>query len=317
MAKPKSSSPKPPRSPEQSGAARRTAIVSVLLILGLTASTLGYLRVRKYVETKAVYSPDPPIVVLKNPPVWMSGFLADTIATSVRPDTSKSPFDNQLLKDAYESLRVNPWIKTVRQVRRVYGKAPGDTLEVDCDYRAPVALVAYEDKYTLVDADRVILPEQFRLDDLKKVMYGNDAAQGKLQLRIIEGVTHRPTEAGAVWEGKDLAAGLRVAQLLAHQPFAEEIVRIDVSNADGRRDRNEAHVVLYTKANTQLRWGRDPNPDEFIEAKPNTKLVHMAQIYKQYHRIDAGQPWLDLRFDRVMYPVQTAITETATTASTR
>jgi hypothetical protein len=232
--------------------------------------------------------------------------LAETIADSARPDVPSSPFDKQVLVNAYDTLKINPWIKKVNEVRRVYGKAPGDRLEVDCVYHTPAALVEYDNRYTLIADDRTILPEQFSAEQLPRVMFEAKGDGGHTRLRIIQGVVDHPTEAGAIWAGEDVAGGLKMAALLAGRPFADEIVRIDVSNAAGRRDPRQPFIVLLTKQGTQIRWGRPPGENDFTEASPGQKLAHLQEIYAQYHRIDADQPWIDLRFDHVIYPIQQA-----------
>ena len=126
-------------------------------------------------EQKLVPATESPVVLLKNRPVWMSDFLAEQIAKTARPDGTHSAFDHQLLVDTVALLKANPWIRNVRQVRRAYGAKPGDTLEVDCDYRAPVALVQYNrDSFWLVDGEGVKLPAQFDLSQLNRVVRGAD-----------------------------------------------------------------------------------------------------------------------------------------------
>ena len=83
------------------------------------------------------------------------------ITAPIRPDIAKSPFDHQVLVDAVAALKQNPWIREIRDVRRTYSQSPGDTIEIDCDYRAPIALVKFADRYTLVDNEGTVLPEQF------------------------------------------------------------------------------------------------------------------------------------------------------------
>src|SRR5205085_11418901 len=112
---------------------------------------------------------EPPSVVLKDRPIWVGDFLAEQIARSVRPIGAHSALDHQLLVDITHQLATNPWIKTVRQVRRSYVKAPGDTVEIDCEYRAPVALVRWKDFFWLVDGEGVKLPEQFTIEQLSRI----------------------------------------------------------------------------------------------------------------------------------------------------
>ena len=78
--------------------------------------------------------------MLINRPAWMSDFLAAQIVKSTQPIGLHSAFNQQLLIDTAKSLESNPWIKHVNQIRRVFGEAPGDTLTVDCEYRAPPLL---------------------------------------------------------------------------------------------------------------------------------------------------------------------------------
>lgn len=294
--------PRLPRMPRPS----RSGAIVLLVCLLVATSIAGYLKVRSYVIARLGALPVRPTVMLKNQPVWMSAYLAQSIANSVRPASPSSPFDKQVLVDAYNALAINPWIKHVNEVRRVYGTSPGDRLEIDCVYRTPAALVQVGDQYTLVANDGAVLPEEFSANDLPRVMFTSATAGSHTQLRIIQGVTEHPTKVGAVWSGDDLAAGLRMANLLANLPFADDILRIDVSNVAGRQDARSPWIVLVTKANTQIRWGRPPGNDDFTEISPATKLVHLEQIYARYHRVDANEPWLDLRFDHVIYPTQQA-----------
>jgi hypothetical protein len=60
---------------------------------------------------------------------------------------------------------------------------------------------------------------------------------------------------------------------------------------------------LITKFDTRIQWGRPINsPDAFVEVPPARKLQSLQQIYSQYHRIDGGRSWIDIRFDRITYP---------------
>jgi hypothetical protein len=202
--------------------------------------------------------------------------------------------------DTAQALATSPWIKEVRQVRRAYVHWPGDTLEVDCVYRIPTALVKWQDRYWLVDGDGCKLPAEYSLRQLPRAL---SDATGTLTLRVIQGVTRGPSRLGKPWPGDDLAAGLELAKLLAGRPFAEEVPIVDVSNFAGRRDPQAAQIVLVTKYGTQIRWGRPPSAkDYFVEVPTSQKLQSLADIFQQMHRVDGGQTWIDIRFDQVTYP---------------
>jgi hypothetical protein len=281
---------------------------SVICLL-LAAAFAGYSHLKNYVDHTLTFPHNPPRVVLKSRPAWMTDFLAEQIIASIAPNAPYSSFDQQFLARAYKTLITNPWIRHVNQIRRLYDHQPGDTIEIDCEFRAPVALVQWGEFYSLVDSEAVKLPEQFSLQQLKRIMFNND---GSVNIRLIQGVQRPPPIPGHPWQGDDLAAGLQMVGLLAGKPFAEEVLRVDVSNFAGRNDPAEAQLVLLTRDSTQIRWGRPPQAkDAFIEARWDRKLEFMQGLVQKYGRLDAGHPWVDLRLDRVYYPT----TESTSTTS--
>jgi hypothetical protein len=265
---------------------------------------------RDYVERKVIPATDSPAVLLKNRPVWMSDFLAEQIARTAKPAGTHSAFDHQLLVDVGSMLKTNPWVKKVVQVRRAYGEKPGDTIEIDCDWRAPIALVHWQDYYWLVDGDGVKLPEQYTLRQVPLVMRGSESR--RTEIRIVEGVRNPPVESGEQWPGEDLVAGLDLLKLLHGLNFADEILRVDVSNFGGRVNAKEAQLALGTRYDTQIRWGRPINSkDFFVEVSPAQKLAYLKQVWEQFHRVDGNQPWIDIRFDKITYPSGVNATPTA------
>jgi hypothetical protein len=227
----------------------------------------------------------------------------DTVAEllrSLRPATASSAFDQDLLRSRAEILAANPWVKKVNAVRRVYGQSAADTIEIDCDFRAPLALVRWEDYYWLVDAEGYKLPEQYTAEQAPEMLLD---PQRRTQMRIVEGVSRPPVESGKKWPGDDLAAALELARLLHGRRYADELFKIDVTNFAGRTDPREAQIVLVTRYGTEIRWGRPINAkDAFVEVPATKKLEALEQIFAQYHRVDANQPWLDIRFDQITYP---------------
>jgi hypothetical protein len=262
---------------------------------------------RRYVERQVAFTPRPPAVVLKNRPAWMTDFLAMQIAAGVRPSGAHSAFDRKLLVDTTASLRANPWIRKVTAVRRVYGHRPGDTLEIDCEYREPAALVRSGANYWLVDKQGVKLPEQYVAADIPKLI---EAPDKRTHIRIIEGVRRPAPKAGNRWGGDDLAAGLRMVALLAGRPYTEDVYRVNVDNYEGREDVRAPHVVLVTRFGTQVWWGLPYSPDALddgmVEVKTERKLAYMKGLFAEYGRVDAAQPWVDLRRDTIFYPDRTA-----------
>src|SRR5687768_12569665 len=170
-------------------AGRRAAAVVTCVLLCAVALAAGVFGMKRYVDREVALPKAPPVVLLKNRPVWMTDFLAGQIAASVRPAGLHSAFDHQMLVDRVAMLKTNPWIRNVRQVRRAYGRRPADTLEIDCDCRAPIALVRWQKDYWLVDGDGVKLPEKFAAADVPKIVIGQD---GRTNIRIVDGVQRPP-----------------------------------------------------------------------------------------------------------------------------
>jgi hypothetical protein len=278
----------------------------IVFVGGVAYATVA---ARKYVDREAGVPDGPLKVVLKSKPAWMSDFLAGQIAATV-PRARSSAFDHDLLVSAVAKLQGNPWVQKVHQVRRVYGDAPGDTLEVDCDFRSPVALVHSADAYWLVDNDGVKLPEQFAADELPKIITGRD---GKMNIRVIDGVRQPAPEAGKQWVGQDLGAGLELVKLFYGKPFLEEVPSIDVSNFAGRVRRGDPQLVLKTRYGTQVWWGRPVSAkDFFVEVPVARKMQILEATVQQRGRVDAGKSYLDVRYEDYLVPSDTVPAEAGT-----
>ena len=283
-------------------ARRWRAALHLCLVVVLAGGCLYAVRaMRGYVETNVDESTEPPAVVFKNRPAWMSDLLAGLLARSFRPAGPQGVFDRDALVKTTARLKASPWVAKVNQVRRVYGKGAGDTIEVDCEFRAPIALVRSASNpldYWLVDAEGVKLPDKFAAADVPKVV---STPGGRTNIRIIEGVeSPPPRDAGQKWAGNDLAAGLELVRRLYDQPFADDIVKVNVDNFGGRIDLREAQIVLVTKYNTEIRWGRPWSAtDAFIEVRPERKMAVLRSMMAEFGRVDGKLAGIDIRFDVV------------------
>lgn len=303
-AKAKTVREKKPVDPERLMRIRAAIKHCTLVVLFIAVCSGALYLIYGHVDRKLTFPATPPKIVLKNRPAWMSDFLAEQIIKTAQPAGTHSSFSHQMLVDSEKMLRSNHWIREVKQLRRVYGKTPGDTLEIDCDYRSPIALVHWGEYYWLIDDQSVKLPEQYTSQQVPRIVVGRDR---KMNIRIIEGIQQPPPESGKKWIGEDLAAGLEMARLLLGRPYTEEIVKIDVSNFEGRKEDREAHVVLVTQYGTEIRWGRPPSArDFFVEVPVAKKLEYLQQLRQQEKRVDAGFPWVDLRTEWITHPVEGA-----------
>lgn len=289
-----------PRSAPPQKSALRALLLNLTAIIAFAACVgAAVVMARRYVDQRVAAPVGLLRIVLLNKPAWMSDFLAQQIAATV-PRAAGSTFDHELLVAAAAKLKTNPWVRDVHSVRRAFGERPGDTLEVDCEFRAPIALVQWGDYYWLVDGDGMKLPEQFASNHVPRIVLGRD---GRMNIRIIEGVKQPPPATGQRWVGADLTAGLGLVKLLYGKPYTEELVTINVANFAGRKDSREAQLVLRTKYATEVRWGRPLDAKDFFAEVPvSQKLESLKSVVEQYGRVDAGHEWVDIRYDKVTVP---------------
>ncbi len=292
-------------SPEAKARARRIAFhcLATLGFCGFCAT--GFVVSQRYVD-RIARTEQPPAVKLVDRPAWMTDTLANQIMASVRPNTPFNAADHQMLVDRATILSANPWIKAVRSVRRTYENGPGDVIEVDCQYRAPVALVRWQDAYWYVDAEGVRLPEKLSAQQVTTLIKPEKSPM----FRIIDGVALAPASPGKPWPGGDVQAGIELVGLLA-DPSYSEILKIDVSNFGGRVSANESQINLVTRYNTEVRWGQPPSAKAFfVEQSVVRKLDVLHQAKQKTGRIDLNQPWIDLRFDNATVPDKRASIDT-------
>jgi cell division septal protein FtsQ len=307
MAKQKSSKSVAPAASR--GDTRRVRLIVLnLLIAGVLigGGVFGVVKLRQYMDRTLAKPSTTPVIVLKGRPGWMSETHAQQIALSVKPQQITSALDHQLLAKIAAQLGANPWVKEVKRVRRAFGQSAGDTIEIECDFRTPMALVATRAEYILVDSEGVRLPASFPVSQPPRMMF---AADGLVNIRIIEGVAALPpAKDGLKWMGDDLKAGLDMVKFLYGRPMADEIHVVNISNFRGRKKPHEAQLVLVTKYQTEIRWGEPLFVTFAAELSKEEKLERLARVREQYGRIDAGRPWIDIRMDKITYPAETATT---------
>jgi hypothetical protein len=276
---------------------------------GLCASLLGSICVggfvvsNRYVERVERRETPPAVVLAGGPPAWMNPKIAEQVLSAAQPLVPSPATDRQALADRAVALSRSPWVRSVKSLRRTYGSAPGDVIEIDAEFRTPVAMVRWQESFWYVDADGVRLPERFNPSQVQQMT----ATGGRPLFRIIEGVAHFPEDVGKPWPGKDLRAGLELIALLSDKPYADQITRVDVANYDGRVNANESQINLITRYDTQVRWGQAPSSRAFfVEQRVDRKLDVLQQACRQTGRVDMNLPWIDLRFDSPTAPNQRA-----------
>ena len=286
-----------------SGLSRRQALWLVAFVLAgglLTAMAVGMARLEQYVYSLPEYQ-KPVRVELVNLPDWLTEEANQHIVESIRALAGVTAddriLDNALAGQVGRRVGESGWISRVISVRKRYG----GVVEVDCDFRQPLAWVMHGDSCYLIDANCVRLPGRYS--------HAQIVSAGMVQ---ILGVGSAPTAPGLLWTGQDLRAGVEVATMLATKPFREQVTAILVYNYDGREDTYRPHIELATDRPGRIRWGRAPGEELSLEPTAVQKMALLTGLYNKYHRVDMGQPYVDIR--RSPYEVDVPIDPAAVEA---
>lgn len=255
--------------------------LTVLGLLGLAVALgigwrYGEDALERYVARTHASEVEANDVVLVDRPAWMAEAVREELAALVAEQVDANPLDTHSLRDAVDALARSPWVKQVRQVRRVQG---GEVL-VAANYREPVAIVEALDGYHLVDEEGVELPGLYM-----------DYQVQDLGLPLIEGASAGPAGAGKIWPDMGVRAGVDLVELLATEPYAGQIEAVDVS----QRDRRGRVRLMLRTAGGLVRWGLPVGEERTIEPEAARKLDWLRQVAAQHNgRIDAGGKVVDV-----------------------
>lgn len=237
---------------------------TLLLIGGAAGWYFGEAYLMDYVSRQ--HRDQPVTVELIDTPSWMNDRLTGHLREEVERIVDADPFDRASLEEAARTLQEKPWVESVQRIIR-----RGDAaIEVHADYRRPTALIEAEDGFHLVDRQGVRLPGR----------YSSDGA-ARTGLLVVEGVSAAPPLAGQRWGGKDLQAGLALAELIRKTEWSDEVASVNVRNYAGRVDNGQPHIVLPTRLGGALRWGRAIGEEQFYEPTAEVKLRHISRVRRQ------------------------------------
>ncbi len=247
--------------------------LAVGLVIGWRYSErylLDYARQRQTAEVT------PDMIELVDAPDWMSEGIRQQVRQTASAHIKPDPMDGKSLRRTAEVLGDDPWVREVIQVAR----RSGGRVLVSATYRQPVAMIQGPDGYHLVDAQGVCLPG----------VYPSSQIQG-MGLVVVTGVSSSPpADAGEVWPGADVQAGLALVRLLAGEPYMDKIRSFDVGHRD---ERGRLRLVLHTAEGT-VRWGLPPGQEHAIEPDANVKLGWLRQLAQRDEALSTGGQIIDI-----------------------
>jgi hypothetical protein len=262
-------------------------VVAVLCFLAASGAFLRYAEA--YVHT--VKPTAKGALVLVGVPRWADRDLKNRVAAVA--GGTRFPLTEDTAALLARNLAPLAWLHDVNV------EVTHDSVRVKARWRKPLALIEKNGAKFYVDADLVVL-------DFMPMPH--------LPIVQIKGVAMAKAPVpGETFDKADLAAGVALllllermdAEVTPQNPLLEHIASIDVSNFNGRKSR-EPHLVLHTKADTQIIWGAEIGEwAKYLEAKDDQKLAKLYTYYRDVGSLGAGVKYINLRDpqDRVPQPI--------------
>ncbi len=257
--------------------ARRSCRLLVLVMV-LAGVVVGLRYLDGYVHRISSERDMRLVVEFPNYPKWASEELIEYICLSSGVNGDDLLLDKELVAKWAGNLARNPWVRQVRKVHRNYN----GRVVIDCELRRPVAAMREGPRLYYIDLEGVVLPSMLVDEHL-------------VELR---GEPTRLPQPGECVSSSSLMAGLGVLAMIREvdeqMPRQERIwrklARLDVSNYEGRINRANSHLSLYTQADTEIRWGAAVGRERpFYEAPAKYKLASLYRAFKKFGSLDKYQ----------------------------
>ena len=301
--------------------AKHSARIALAVAAVAAVIVFGMLAMEHHVLARRTTGPSEFRLRLASRPEWMPESLARQLVAELTPPDS-GPSDADLPEKVYRAAEANPWVRKVTRVRRHASDDPNVAIvELLAEFRKPIACIQTPHGPEFLSADGTLLPTgqvprwvaRFRHADgsQRQVCFANrQAVPPGVRARPIHyikicGVKADPPEYGQKWPGEDLDAGVRMAALVAEQPYANQIAVADVRNYAGRMmKQGEPHLRYYAQVGrgetTDIRFGRFSAPGGDHNVQTERKLSYIdSYVARHKGRLAGLHSYIDLRFDEL------------------
>jgi len=251
-------------------------------------------------------------------PDWMPESLATEIASTLIPPGARY-YEKDLTDKVRRRAESNPYVRRVHRVVKALSDRPGvGIIELHAEFRMPLVKAKLPRGHTYLDSEGYPLPGEhvpqwvaFCPEDPSPGRFYHDRAEippgteaSQVHYITITGAQLPPRDTAERWTGDDIAAGLRLAKLVATRDYAYQISNIDVSNFAGRIDPNAPHLRMWAQLGrsraTEIRFGRFPHPEGDYVVSPERKMSYLDEYAASNNGHLAGiNTYLDLRYDEL------------------
>jgi hypothetical protein len=265
-------------------------MAAVCVICGII---IGLMFLERYVKEKVPVAEGIVDIEFAGVPLWASEGLREKVHTAAIGKGGNG-LGEDIVLSVYQNIEeLVPWLADVK-VRPAH-----NILRVEGRWRKPVGLVKSGGLKFYVDAERVVL-DYVPLPDLPIV-----------EIKGLPPVTKIPP-LGQVWHRDDLDAAVTILErldqmdkaLTPDKPLLYGIDRIDVSNFNGRQNKRYAHIILYSKDDSQIIWGAELGKwQQNLESTDQEKLAKLYGYYKDYGTLSGRARYINLRDPRDKIPL--------------
>jgi len=175
-----------------------------------------------------------------------------------------------------QAFAIHPWVASVHRV----GKRFPPRVDVELEYRTPVAMVEVAGGLLPIDGEAVLLPPaDFLQQDVPAYP------------RVAIGESSPAGPEGTAWGDNRVLGAARIAVLLAPRWKELRLFRIAATSGRGAADLDDTLFELTPRRGTRVIWGRAPGHERRGEAQAATKIARLAELIDQYGPLDSvGAP---------------------------
>jgi hypothetical protein len=262
-----------------------TAVVCILI-----GMAVGFVFLEGYVKKTSPIAQKAVPIKLVDVPKWVTEPLKEKIYAAARPDGKNLSIDENTAALVYRNIETS-----VAWIHQVKVQVTHDAISISGQWRKPLALVGEGSQIFYVDEELVVM---------------DFVPMPNLPIVKVEGLSPaaKLLSSGDTWRGGDLAAAVDLLARLQKmdklispdKPLLDTIDRIDVSNFNGRKNNRLAHIVLYTKDNTEIIWGAEIGTwQRHLEATDEEKLTNLYAYYKEHGLLLGGAKYINLQYSQV------------------
>jgi hypothetical protein len=265
-------------------------LAAVCVICGII---IGLMFLERYVKKSVPAAEGLVDLEFAGVPLWASDKLREEVHAAAI-GKGRNGLGEDIVLSVQRNIKESvPWLAEVKV------RATQNILRVEGRWRKPVGLIKSGVLKFYVDAERVVL-DYLPLPDLPIV-----------EIKGLPPVTKVPP-LGEVWHRDDLDAAVTILErldqmdkaLTPDKPLLYEIDRIDVSNFNGRQNNRYAHIILYSKDDSQIIWGAELGKwQQNLESTDQEKLAKLYGYYKDYGTLSGQARYINLRDPRDKIPL--------------